>query len=141
MNTITRKYEFSAAHRIEGHPKCGRLHGHNYTVTVELQGQVAADGMVVDYGLMDVIIKPLIDAFDHRYIVSRANRDTMDPYAVTALGNGDAYDLPMNHSTAECMAAYIYSLIYADSKFRDLGVEIKSVQVDEAPKSTAKYEA
>jgi 6-pyruvoyltetrahydropterin/6-carboxytetrahydropterin synthase len=38
---IVRVYrrEFSAAHIISGHPKCGRMHGHNYVLLVKVHGR------------------------------------------------------------------------------------------------------
>ncbi len=30
--------EFAAAHIIAGHPRCGRLHGHNYTLLAKIYG-------------------------------------------------------------------------------------------------------
>ena len=32
------KREFAAAHIIAGHPKCGRQHGHNYTLVAKVYG-------------------------------------------------------------------------------------------------------
>jgi len=38
---IARLYrrEFAAAHIIAGHPRCGRMHGHNYVLTANVYGQ------------------------------------------------------------------------------------------------------
>ena len=38
---IARLYrrEFAAAHIIAGHPKCGRMHGHNYMLLVKVYGR------------------------------------------------------------------------------------------------------
>lgn len=38
---IARLYrrEFAAAHVIAGHPRCGRLHGHNYVLLAKVYGQ------------------------------------------------------------------------------------------------------
>jgi len=33
------KREFAAAHIIAGHPKCGRQHGHNYTLVAKVYGR------------------------------------------------------------------------------------------------------
>jgi len=106
MNTISRSYTFCAAHRIEGHPKCGRLHGHNYVVTVQLYGiRDSETGMVLDYGLLDEVVKPLIDSFDHRYIVSQSNIRNMDPYINPATFHGDiALSPDLAASTAECLS-------------------------------------
>jgi 6-pyruvoyltetrahydropterin/6-carboxytetrahydropterin synthase len=32
------KREFAAAHVIQGHPKCGRMHGHNYQLLAKVYG-------------------------------------------------------------------------------------------------------
>jgi 6-pyruvoyltetrahydropterin/6-carboxytetrahydropterin synthase len=32
MFTVYKKFEFASAHQLEGHEKCGKLHGHNYTI-------------------------------------------------------------------------------------------------------------
>jgi len=133
MFIITRKYLFSAAHRLEGHPKCSRCHGHNYVVTVTLNAEALEDGMVLDYSKMDAVIKPIIDRYDHRYLVSRENRNLSDPYAEIALRNGDAVDLPVDRSTAECIAFLLYELIEASVK------SVSSIQVDETEKSSALY--
>jgi len=31
--------EFAAAHVIAGHPRCGRIHGHNYTLLAKVYGR------------------------------------------------------------------------------------------------------
>jgi len=104
MTLISKEYHFCAAHRIEGHPKCGRLHGHNYRVVVELEGEIQEDGMVMDYGILDVIVKPLVDTWDHRYLVSESNVRANDPYIEPAVALGHAVVLPVEASTAELLA-------------------------------------
>lgn len=75
---ITKQFTFAASHRLtdlpDGH-KCARLHGHNYQVTLILDGGLDAAGMVVDYGDL-APFKAWIDTrLDHRH-----------------LGAGDLYD-------------------------------------------------
>ena len=72
---IERRFTFDAAHRLphvpEGH-KCGVLHGHSYTVWIEVQGVVAADegavGWVVDFADIDAICSPIRKQLDHTYL-------------------------------------------------------------------------
>jgi len=136
--TISREYWFSAAHRIEGHPKCGRLHGHNYKVVVEINsGTLDVQGMVLDYGLLDQAVKPLIDQMDHRYLVSQSNTRHGDPYAVIASERGDAFILGVPNSTAETLAHLIHG--WVRNAFM-LQVENVRVIVHETPKSVAVYE-
>lgn len=58
--------EFEASHRIPEHPKCGKLHGHTYKVTVVLSVMkpTLRSGMILDFG----VIKKLLDRFDHTYL-------------------------------------------------------------------------
>ena len=45
------KRQFSAAHKLEGHPgRCSRLHGHTWTVEAVLRStRLGPDGLVVDF--------------------------------------------------------------------------------------------
>ena len=69
--TITKEFSFEAAHRLEGHPKCGRLHGHSYRVIFELQAEDLNenDRMVLDYADLDPIKQFIDNTLDHRYLV------------------------------------------------------------------------
>lgn len=52
MYYIKKKFEISAAHRLElsYQSKCTALHGHNWVITVECRArELNADGMVVDF--------------------------------------------------------------------------------------------
>ncbi len=70
--TLIKRYTFEAAHRLpkvpEGH-KCGRLHGHSYAIEVRVEGEVdVQSGMVIDYGDISAVVKPLIKRLDHYYL-------------------------------------------------------------------------
>lgn len=72
MYTISKDFTFSASHQLagleDGHP-CGRLHGHNYTVRVELSARtVDATGFVLDYGLLSPFGKWLDENMDHQHL-------------------------------------------------------------------------
>jgi 6-pyruvoyltetrahydropterin/6-carboxytetrahydropterin synthase len=67
---ITKDFEFSAAHHLDGlvpGHQCGRDHGHNYRVRVQLTAPMLDDhGFVLDYGDL-APLKAWIDAtLDHR---------------------------------------------------------------------------
>ncbi|RMD50589.1 6-carboxytetrahydropterin synthase QueD [Candidatus Parcubacteria bacterium] len=68
---ISKRYKFEAAHYLpfvpEGHP-CKRLHGHSYSFTVTLKGEVNELGFVLDYNELDVYVKGLADSLDHRLL-------------------------------------------------------------------------
>lgn len=144
MFRITREYWFSAAHRIEGHPKCGRLHGHNYKVEVQVtMDRLDKQGMVLDFGDLDRVVKPIVDELDHRYMISQYNLAAHDPYAVIATSEGHGVELPCQASTAEMLAKYFVEeverclrMMYP-SMNGNTGI---TVVVWETPKSTATYQ-
>ncbi len=71
MFELRKTFNFEAAHRLpkmpEGH-KCGRLHGHSYKVTVVIRGNLKADGLVMDFGEIKDIAKPVVEELDHQFL-------------------------------------------------------------------------
>jgi 6-pyruvoyltetrahydropterin/6-carboxytetrahydropterin synthase len=60
------KREFAAAHIISGHPKCGRMHGHNYLLTAKVYGKSSE---WLDFEEIKKTVDSLIDGkYDHRDI-------------------------------------------------------------------------
>ena len=111
--SITREYWFSAAHRLEGHPKCGRLHGHNYRllVTITSDDMDTQMGWIMDFGDLDKVVKPILDDVDHRYLVSEDNSVNGDPYFEAATGTDDCRLLPIMQTTAELLAQWFWDAI------------------------------
>lgn len=139
---ITREYWFSAAHRLEGHPKCGRLHGHNYKVIVGIESTSSLkQGWVLDYGVVDSIVKPILEPFDHRYIVSNENIIRDCPYRFAAEQRNEAIHLPLLRSTAEMLAFHFFQLLEKPIEAAAAGFDghLAFVEVDETPKSEAVY--
>lgn len=71
---ISKEFHFSASHQLdalpEGH-KCGRLHGHNYVVELELEAEedgLDKAGFVRDYGDLSVFGSWLEREVDHRHL-------------------------------------------------------------------------
>ncbi|MEM0157766.1 MAG: 6-carboxytetrahydropterin synthase [Thermoplasmataceae archaeon] len=60
--------DFSAAHFIPTIEKCAHLHGHNYYVNVDVEGE-PVEGVLMDYGILKSIIRKSIEPFDHRILV------------------------------------------------------------------------
>ena len=44
------------AHHLPGHSKCGRLHGHTYTIDVVIEGEKKG-GMIVDFADLKTAVK------------------------------------------------------------------------------------
>ena len=150
MVTATVESWFSSAHRVEGHPKCGRLHGHNYKLVVTIGrpahralgvGNVDEHGFVLDFGILKPIIKTVVDLVDHRYIVSDSNFDEVDPYYAAAAAADRTEDivlLAIHESSAELLALWFKNAIQqalAEGGYIDIAV--MEVQLWETNKAYA----
>lgn len=113
---ITKAFHFDAAHRLphvpEGH-KCGRLHGHSYTVILGIEGELDPEaGWVMDYGAIKAAFAPLQTRFDHVCL----------------------NDLPgLENPTAELLAAHIFRELQPSMPL------LADVTVCESPTTTATY--
>jgi 6-pyruvoyltetrahydropterin/6-carboxytetrahydropterin synthase len=72
--SISKEFRWEMGHRLPGHPLCGNPHGHSYRLIVEVHGEPDASGMVMDYGLMSDVVRPLIDQLDHSFMVDADDR-------------------------------------------------------------------
>lgn len=106
--TVTRKFHFSAAHRLhnahwderknrEIFGKCNNLnyHGHNYELIVRVTGEVdPGTGYVMDLKVLKAIVEAtVIERFDHKNL------------------NLDAVEFKRLNPTAEHIAYVIYHLL------------------------------
>jgi 6-pyruvoyltetrahydropterin/6-carboxytetrahydropterin synthase len=70
--TVSKSYTFAASHQLSGLPEghqCSRLHGHNYTVGLEMTAGALDDvGMVFDFGDMAPFRAYLDGSLDHRHL-------------------------------------------------------------------------
>lgn len=117
---IGKTFSFDAAHRLpglrEGH-KCGRLHGHTYTVEVVLTAaQLTVPGFVTDFG----DLRPLKEHID-----ARLDHQNLD----------DVMEVP---STSEAIAQQLAEWFVANLEPTIPG-ELLSVRVSETPTSWAEY--
>ena len=137
--TISREYSFSAAHRLEGHPQCGRMHGHNYAVEVIVEASIfelSPNGMILDYHDLDEIVKPIVALLDHRYLVSDANARAGDVYYKAV--PRDCYLMDVEQTTAELIAGWFFAKLEVHYRLKHYGIV---VIISETPKSKAAYAA
>ena len=67
---VTKDYlKFSAAHFIAYKGFRENLHGHNYRVSVEVEGRLGGDGYVVDFGVVKKIARELCGRLDERVLI------------------------------------------------------------------------
>ena len=82
MFTITKTFEFSAAHWLTGVPEdhpCARNHGHNYLITIKLKSDIVGpDGFVIDFNELDCVKQWLDAKFDHRALNDELENPTSE---------------------------------------------------------------
>lgn len=115
MYRISKRFDFSASHQLAGLPEghqCGRLHGHNYSITVVLESETLNDpGFIKDYGELG-FVKDWLDAnFEHKHLNDEV---TFNP-------------------TAELLAKYLYDTFIGDLP------DLVAVVVKETEKTEAVY--
>lgn len=144
--------KFSAAHFIAYPGFREPLHGHNYQVSVRVEGQLDTTGYVLDFGLVKRLLKEIVDRLDERTLiparsdclrikqrganlhVSYENDEFMFPIADVAL-------LAIAHSSAEELARLISDqlLEQLDSNAGVKGLLALEIAVAEGPGQAAIY--
>lgn len=84
---VGKEYKFSAAHFLEGHPTCGRMHGHTYTVTIEIDAAINIYGFVIDFKELNGVVELLLKDFDHNCLNNLLFLTTCESIASNLLHN------------------------------------------------------
>ena len=137
--------KFSASHFLYEHSKCSRLHGHNYQVSVELAGELTDDFFVVDFYVLKQKINEILEKLDHAILLPGDSKNIKireEGNQVLVDFNGKHYEfpsvdvriLPIQATTAELLAKYIYDELHPLFQ----GLKLK-VEVGESSGSIAMY--
>ncbi|NVM01975.1 MAG: 6-carboxytetrahydropterin synthase [Candidatus Helarchaeota archaeon] len=118
------KLNFSAAHFLIEHDKCSRIHGHNYYVQIEILGNLDKNSMIIDFLEVKKIIQESIQHLDHKLILPmknpaihvNENGNNLDikiekTEKFYSIPKEDIAQIPIDATTAECIAQYIYSIL------------------------------
>ncbi|AMN42231.1 6-carboxytetrahydropterin synthase QueD [Rhodoplanes sp. Z2-YC6860] len=116
MYTICKRFAFSASHVIGGlapdHP-CGRLHGHNYQVEVNLQSSALDDtGFVRDFHELAALKQFIDGTLDHKHLNDVLGHD---------------------RTTTEVICKWLYD--WCKTRWP----EVTAVRVSETPNTWAEY--
>jgi 6-pyruvoyltetrahydropterin/6-carboxytetrahydropterin synthase len=150
---------FSAAHFTTFEGQCEPLHGHNYAVTVEVEGELTEDSWVVDFVKLRKMTRRVCDELDHRFLLQRESpvleiEEGTSNWRVRfrpggqppgqergwALPKADVVALPIDNSTAERLAEWLAGRL--DEELRAAGatnVTAITVGIEEAPGQAAWY--
>lgn len=113
------KFRFSASHFLIEHEKCSRLHGHNYTVALELTGSLNRQLFVMDFFEVKQKLQQIITPLDHVVLLPTQSQSIQihEKINQVTVNAGDKHYefpkldcklLPIPATTAECLVYYIY---------------------------------
>ncbi len=145
--------KFSAAHFITFGGKCERLHGHNYGVLVEIEGDLNADSIVLDFTLLKRFTREICQKLNHRFLLPMRNPhleliERSDEWELHFQGRryvfprSDVVELPIDNSSAERLAEYIGGELYRMLEQEGIPLvrlHTLMVGVEEAPTQMAYY--
>ncbi len=140
---------FSACHFIPRHEKCSRLHGHSYIVRLRLEGDIGAEGMIMDFVVLKKALKSMIDELDHKTLLPAESKDVkldVTDISVEAVSCGKRYVFPREdvvlleipNTTAEEMSKLMTKRIVSEIEF-PANVKSVSIGLDEERGQTAWY--
>lgn len=136
--TVTKYHDISAGHRVIGQGgKCERsYHGHNYRIYFTCEGEIADNGMIIDFGCIgERLCSWVEDNFDHKTILW--DKDPNLGFFQKATPDGIV--VVSFNPTAENIAQYLLEVI-GPQQLEGTGVTLTSVQVDETAKCSARVE-
>lgn len=137
MYTLISEASFDSAHFLSGYNgKCRNIHGHRWTIKMEIYGEnLKKDGhlrgMLIDFGDIKKELKNLADYFDHSLIIEK---NTMRELTLNALKEDEFRVIEIDfRPTAENFSKYIYDY------FTKKNFKVKKVVVYETPNNCATY--
>lgn len=131
MPNVTRKVtvernrlRFAAAHMATFAGGCEPLHGHNYDVFVEVEGDLTEDSWVWDFGDLKRATRAIVDELDHKFLLQRDSRVLEIQERDTDWGvrfgdrgyvfpKSDVVALPIDNSTAERISEWVAGRLLA----------------------------
>lgn len=149
---VTKDYlKFSAAHFIAYGGFRESLHGHNYRVSVQIEGDLGPQGYVLDFGVVKQVAKQVCQRLDEKFVVptqSDCLHIREDGGQMTLRYEDDEFRFPMKdvvllpivHSSAEELARYLAGEIRRELTVGGAGrIRVLEVGVEETTGQTAYF--
>lgn len=136
---------FSAAHFTTFGGECEPLHGHNYDVFVEIEGDLTSDSWVFDFTAAKRIVAAICKELDHRFLLPLGSSDLRieergAEYEISfgdrryVMPKSDVAPLPIDNSTAERLAEWLNGRVRSDFAAQGASnLKRITVGVEEAP--------
>jgi len=148
-----RRLRFAAAHMAVFDDALEPLHGHNYAVTIEVEGELSAIGWIVDFGTLKQIGRAICDRLDHRFLlqeqstqltVLHSSHEWQIQFGVRhyTFPDADVLPLPISNTTAELIAAWFWVEVVAGLRAEKVQtIHRLTIGIEEAPGQSGWFEA
>lgn len=140
---------FDASHFITYGGKCEHLHGHNYGLSITLEGPLMADSFVFDFVALKKIGREVSEELDHRFLLPLKNEhlelnQSNEEWEIHFEGRRyifparDVCPIPVDNITAERLAEYLWGKIARELSASGGGdPPVLTIGIEEAPGQTA----
>lgn len=134
-------FNFASAHfLIFANGKREALHGHNYQVSVAVEGGLDNAGIILNFITFKPLVKKVCDELDHRTLVQvdspflkvrRGDKEVEVLYKNQRLilPRQDVVLLPMTNTSTELLAEYVAKKIRQITQKRFPGVKLRFIEV------------
>ena len=147
------RLKFAASHMATLGAELEPLHGHNYRVSFQVDGDLTDEGWVIDFSILKQLVREQCDALDHRFLLQMLSKTikiehNLDDSSYTISHNDKRYIFPdhdvlalaIENTTAEYLAELIGINVIA--KLLELKMtNISKIEcvVEEAPGQSGAY--
>ncbi|TAK07093.1 6-carboxytetrahydropterin synthase [bacterium] len=134
-------FNFASAHfLIFANGKRESLHGHNYQVSVAVEGDLDRAGVLLDFITFKPLVKRVCDDLDHHTLIQKDSpllkirQDRKDVEVLyknqrIILPRGDIILLPIANTSTELLAEYIADKIRRMTQRRFPGAKLRLIEV------------
>jgi len=134
-------FNFASAHfLIFANGKREPLHGHNYQVSVKIEGELDRSGVVIDFISFKPLVKRICDALDHRTLIQtqsplvrvrRLSKEVEIRYKQQRiiLPKQDTLLLPLMNTSTELLAEYVANQIRRQVRLKFPAAQVRSLEV------------
>ena len=134
-------FNFASAHfLIYANGRREALHGHNYQVSVAVEGELDRAGVVLDFITFKPLVKRICDDLDHRTLIQKASpllKIRQDHKGVKVLYKDqrivlplrDVILLPLVNTSTELLAEYIAEKIRWMTRKQFPGAKLRLIEV------------
>lgn len=138
------RLRFAAAHMATLGDELEPLHGHNYEVRCRVDGDLSNDHWVIDFSVIKRLVREACEHLDHRFLLQR-DSELLDieegdeewtirfRNRVYRFPTADVVALPIENTTAELLAQWIWQRVSAKVAQAHPNVRYLAVDVEEMP--------